>query len=316
MTKNKTAAVSGAHRLSFWQKLWRQRTLLLMALLPVTVIIVFRYIPIYGILIAFKNYKPKKGTWASPWLDPWYKNFATFFKNVNSRQVIFNTIRVGFFTLIFTFPMPIIFALALNEVRGNVFKRVTQTISYVPHFISIVVICSMLNSFGSLNGMFNDIRVFFGGTRVNMNDGDTYFLLEYIGSAIWQGVGWGSIIYLSALSNVDTSLYDVANLDGANRLQKIRHIAWPAIMPTTTVILIMNAGNIMHADFTKILLMQNATNESKLDVIATFVYREGIINGKFEYSTAVNLFSSVVSFTLVFTTNMIVRRLNPENSLW
>ena len=287
-----------------------------MSLLPLAIIIIFRYIPIYGILIAFKNYKPKKGIWGSPWLDPFWKNFNIFFKNVNSRQVIFNTLRVGFFTLIFTFPMPIIFALALNEVRGKAFKRVTQTISYVPHFISIVVICSMLNSFGSLGGIFNDIREFFGAARVNMNDGDKYFLLEYIGSAIWQGVGWGSIIYLSALSNVDTSLYDVANLDGANRLQKIRHIAWPAIMPTTTVILIMNAGNVMNADFTKVLLMQNSTNIDKLEVIATYVYRQGVLGGEFERATAVNLFSSVVSFTLVFSTNMIVRRLNPENSLW
>ncbi len=305
-----------ASQKSFWYKLWKQRTLVLMAVLPVTLLIVFKYIPIYGILIAFKNYKPKRGIMGSDWNDPVFKEFIRFFKNVNSRYIIFNTFRVGALSLLFTFPMPIIFALALNEIKGKIFKRVAQTCSYIPHFISVVVICAMLNSFGSLHGMFNDIRAFFGLARVDMNSGDTYFLLEYIGSAVWQGVGWGSIIYLSALSNIDTSLYDVANLDGANRLQKIQHIAWPTIKPTTTTILIMNAGNVMSADFQKILLMQNDSNRSKLEVLATFVYHQGIESGNFEYSTAVNLFSSLVCFALVWGTNMIVRKLNPENSLW
>ncbi len=305
-----------ASQKSFWYKLWKQRTLVLMAALPVTLLIIFKYVPIYGILIAFKNYKPKRGIMGSDWNDPVFKEFIRFFKNVNSRYIIFNTFRVGALSLLFTFPLPIIFALALNEIKGKTFKRVAQTCSYIPHFISVVVICAMLNSFGSLHGMFNDIRAFFGMARVDMNSGDTYFLVQYIGSAVWQGVGWGSIIYLSALSNVDTSLYDVANLDGANRLQKIQHIAWPTIKPTTTTILIMNAGNVMSADFQKILLLQNDSNRSKLEVLATFVYHQGIESGNFEYSTAVNLFSSLVCFALVWGTNMVVRRLNPENSLW
>lgn len=149
-----------------------------------------------------------------------------------------------------------------------------------------------------------------------MNSGSTYFLLEYVGSAVWQGIGWGSIIYLSALSNIDTTLYDVANIDGANRWRKIKNIAWPAIVPTTTVILIMNVGNILNADFTKILLMQNDTNRSELEVISTFVYQKGIVEGKFSYSTAVNLFASVICFALVFGTNQIIRKIDSENSLW
>ena len=209
-----------------------------------------------------------------------------------------------------------IYVKTLKEIKNGKFKRVAQTASYIPHFISVVVICSMLNRFGSLNGLFNDVRALFGMSRVDMNSGDTYFLLEYIGSAVWQGVGWGSIIYLSALSNIDTSLYDVANLDGANRLQKIRHIAWPTIMPTSATLLIMNAGSVMNADFQKILLMQNTTNTSKLEVLATFVYHQGIESGEFSYSTAVNLFSSVICLILVWGTNMIVRRTSPENSLW
>lgn len=149
-----------------------------------------------------------------------------------------------------------------------------------------------------------------------MNSGSAYFLLEYVGSAVWQGVGWGSIIYLAALSNIDTTLYDVANIDGANRWQKIKNIAWPTIKPTATILLIMNVGTVLNMDFTKILLMQNDTNRSALDVISTFVYQKGIVEGQFSYSTAVNLFLSVVCFALVFGTNMIVRKMNPENSLW
>ena len=212
--------------------------------------------------------------------------------------------------------MPIILALMLNEVRSKWFKRSVQTISYLPHFISIVVICSMLNTFGSLDGLFNNIRVIFGLERINMNAGTASFLPMFIGSAIWQGVGWGSIIYLSALSNVDTSLYDVANIDGANRFQKIRHICLPAILPTTTVVLILNTGNIFTQDYTKILLMMNETNRMDLEVISTYVYRMGIQDGRFEFATAVNLFVSIVSLILVVGTNYVVRFIDPEQSIW
>ena len=316
--KSKAAAVAVPRtaKKSFWKQLWRQKALVLMALIPVIMVIIFKYVPMYGILIAFKNFKAAKGVWGSDWLDPLFKNFITFFKNVNSAQIIWNTFRVGALTLLFTFPAPIIFAILLNELRGKTYKKVVQTVSYIPHFISVVVICSMLNGFGSTTGLFNDIRELLGMGRVDMNNGSKYFLLMYIGSAIWQGIGWGSIMYLSALSNVDTSLYDVANIDGANRWQKIKNIVWPTIMPTTTVLLIMNVGNVLNSDYTKILLMQNSTNRSELEVIGTFVYQKGIVEGKFAYSTAVNLFVSVICFALVFGANMITRKINPENSLW
>ncbi|MDO5422926.1 MAG: ABC transporter permease subunit [Eubacteriales bacterium] len=293
-----------------------QGTLLLMLVPGLVLLIVFKYVPMYGVLIAFKNYKASKGVWGSDWLDPLFKNFITFFKNVNCWNIIWNTIKVGVVSLVITFPAAIIFALLLNELKGNRFKKGVQTISYIPHFISVVVICSMLNGFGSTTGLFNDIREFFGMARVDMNNGSKYFMAEYVGSALWQTVGWGSIVYLSALSNVDTSLYDVANIDGANRWHKVRHIAWPAMVPTATVMLIMNVGNILNSDYTKILLMQNDTNRSALDVIGTFVYQQGIVQGKFSYATAVNLFSSIVSCILVVGANMIIRKTNPENSLW
>lgn len=301
---------------SFWQRLSRQKMLVLLTLPGMALLFLFRYLPMYGILIAVKDYKVRLGIWGSPWETPLFLNFTRFFNYVNFWQVLLNTLKVGVVSLIFTFPAPIIFALLLNELRGKLFKRTVQTISYIPHFISVVVVVGMLTGFGSMNGLFNQIRTAFGLEVVDMNWGDTYFLLMYVGSAVWQGIGWGSIIYLSALSNVDPTLYDVANIDGANRFQKVRHIAWPTIKPTATIMLILSTGNVLSADYYKILLMQNSSNTSLIDVIGTYVYRIGIEGGQFEYATAVNLFVSVISIILVLSANMVTRKLSPENSLW
>ena len=300
--------------LGFFRLLWKQRTLVALCVLPMTLLFIFSYGPMYGVLIGFKNYLPGFGILSSPWVG--FKHLQEIFGNVNCLKIILQTVKVGVFALIFTYPMPIILALSLNEVASKWLKRSVQSISYLPHFISVVVICTMLNEFGSLNGLFNDIRKLFGAQAVNMNEGTRYFMLFYIGSAIWQGAGWGSIIYLSALSNVDTSLYDVANIDGANRFQKIRHVALPAILPTTTMVLILNSGNILSQDFTKILLLQNNTNRTDLDVISTYVYTQGLTMGRFDYATAVNLMVALVSLILVLTTNTIVRAIDPEQSIW
>lgn len=313
---NTTSIPYAAKKKTFWQLLWKQKALCIMALAPMIMLIIFKYVPMYGILIAFKNYKASKGVWDSNWLEPVLKNFIKFFKNVNSGQIIWNTLKIGVLNLLFTFPAAIIFAILLNELRGKVFKSAVQTISYIPHFLSVVVICSMLNGFGSTTGLFNDVRDLLGMARVDMNNGSQYFLPLYLGSQVWQTVGWSSIMYLSALSNVDVTLYDVANIDGANRWQKIKNIIWPTIKPTTTILLIMNLGNVLNSDYTKILLMQNDTNRSQLEVIGTFVYQKGIVEGKFSYAAAVNLFISVIGFALVFGANMITRKINPENSLW
>lgn len=301
---------------TYIRRLVRQWPLLMLCVPALALIILFKYVPIYGVLIAFKNYRPNRGVWDSAWLTPFYENFVRFFNDPNCWNIIWNTIKVGLVSLAFTYPAPIIFALLMNEVRLKWFKRSVQTISYIPYFISAVVVVGMLAEFGSVGGLFNQIRGMLGMEAINMNQGNTYFLGMYVGSAVWQGMGYGAIIYLAALANVDTSLYDVANIDGANRWQKVRHICLPAILPTTTVLLIMNTGNILTQDFTKILLMQNDSNRSMLDVISTFVYRYGIEQGQFSYTTAVNLLVSLVSLVLVFTTNMIVRKVSPENSLW
>lgn len=300
----------------YMKRLIKQWPLLALCIPALTLIIIFKYVPIYGVLIAFKNYRPNRGVWDSAWLTPFYQNFQRFFEDPNSWSIIWNTLKVGLVTLVFTYPAPIIFALLLNEIRTKWFKRTVQTVSYIPYFISVVVVVGMLTEFGSVGGLFNQIRELFGMTAINMNQGSEYFLTMYIGSAIWQGMGYGAIIYLAALANVDTSLYDVANIDGANRWQKVKHICLPAILPTTTVLLILNTGNILSQDFTKILLMQNDSNRSMLDVISTFVYRNGIVQGQFSYTTAVNLLISIVSLILVFSTNMVVRKTSPENSLF
>jgi ABC-type polysaccharide transport system, permease component len=300
----------------FSKTLWKQRELVLLTIPAMVLIIIFKFGPMYGILIALKHFKTRLGIWNSPWEDPLFANFIRFFNYVDCGTVIWNTVRVGVVSLLFTFPAPIIFALLLNEIRVKWFKSSVQTISYIPYFISVVVIVGMLNSFGSVDGIFNTIRSLIGLAPVNMNSGSKYFLLMYVGSAVWHGMGWGSIMYLAALSNVDTSLYDVANIDGANRWQKMKNIAWPTILPTTTILLIMNTGYVLQSDYTKVLLMQNDTNRSLIDVIGTYVYRVGIAQGEFEYATAVNLFISVASLILVYGTNRVTRKLSPENSLW
>ena len=292
---------------------WQFLVLCLPALL---LTFIFKYMPMYGILIAFKNYRPNRGVWGSEWLDPVLQNFTRFFSTPNCWDIIGNTFKIGIVSLIFMYPAPILFALLLNEIRNRHYKKIVQTISYIPHFVSTVVLVGMLTGFASVDGMFNQIRELFGLAAVNMNEGDRYFLLLYVGSAVWQGMGWGSIIYLSALTNVDTSLFDVGDVDGANRWHKMMHIDLPAILPTTMVMIILNTGTVLTQDYTKILLMQNDTNRSLIEVVSTFVYRMGIEQGQFGYTTAVNLLIAVVSFFLVFVTNVIVRKISPENSLW
>jgi putative aldouronate transport system permease protein len=300
----------------FLRTLYKQRYLLLLCLPALALVVIFKYGSLYGVLIAFKNYKVSQGVWGSAWLDPWYKNFATFFRNPAAGRLIWNTLRIGVINMAFSFPAPVVFAILLNEVRGRKLKKTVQTISYIPHFISVVVVVGMLNSFSAVDGPFNDLRALLGLARVNMNEGSAYFLLRFVGSGVWQTFGWSSIIYLAALSKVDPTLYDVASIDGANRWHKIWNITWPTILPTTIILLIMNMGSVLNSDYQKILLMQNDTNRSALDVISSFVYREGIQGARFEYTTAVNLLLSLVAFALVFATNQVTRKINAENSLW
>lgn len=301
------------HHNSLLKELIKQRYLFFMVLPGFLVVLIFNYFPMYGILIAFKDYNAAKGVIGSPWVG--LKHFEMFFANPKALLLLKNTFLLGLYMLIFTFPAPIILALLLNEIKHSLFKRTVQTISYIPHFISVVVIVGMIAEFSSTDGIFNTILGMFGMEPRPLLAYDRYFRPLYVLSEVWQRMGWGSIIYLAAISGVDPTLYDVASIDGANRWQRMRNITWPTILPTTTILLILNMGTIIGYDFQKILLMYNERIYNVADVISTYVYREGIQFARFDYTTAIGLFLSVISFIFVFVANLISRKVS-ENSLW
>ena len=230
-------------------------------------------------------------------------------------RLIRNTFLLSTMGLIFSFPAPVIFALALNELRSNKFKRVAQTISYLPYFISTVVLVGILMTLFSYDGIINSVITFLGGSTQNFFNDPKWFRTLYIGSGIWQGVGWGSIIYLAALSGVPTELYEAAAIDGANRWKQMLHITLPSLVPTMTILMIMNLGNMLNIGFEKVYLMYNPGIYETADVISTYVYRRGIIGMDYSYSTAVGLFNSVVSLILIAIANAISRKVT-ETSLW
>jgi putative aldouronate transport system permease protein len=278
------------------------------------VIVVFSYVPMYGVQIAFRDYRTARGIMGSPWVG--WKHFITFFTNPFALRTIKNTFLLGIYSFLWGFPAPIILAILINEIRNRRFKKIVQTISYLPYFLSMVIIVGMLKTFAAYpSGLFNNIVTFFGQEPVFFFGKPEWFRTLYIASGIWQGVGWGTIIYLAALTGVDPQLYDAAAIDGANRFQRIWNISLPAISPTISVLLILNTGSILATNFEKVLLMYNPNIYSVADIISTYVYREGIVNAQFSYTTAVGLFTSVISFILLFITNTLSDRLS-GNSLW
>jgi len=297
----------------FIQSFWRQKYLYLMVLPGFLIVLIFAYFPMYGVLIAFKDYNVAKGIWGSEWVG--FKYFHEFMNNPIALRTVKNTLILGVYSLLFGFPAPIVLALLLNEIRVLAFKKFVQTVSYFPHFISTVIIVGMLKEFTSLDGMFNSIASWFGKEPVNFITEPQYFRTLFVGSGIWQGIGWGTILYLAALSNADPTLYDVASIDGANRWQKMKHISLPAIMPTTIILFILSIGGILGTDFMKVMLMYNPGTYETADVIGTYVYRVGLEGGRFEYSAAVGLMLSLVSFLFVLATNRLSRKFS-ETSLW
>lgn len=277
------------------------------------IVLIFNYLPMYGVLIAFKDYSVAKGIWGSPWVG--FKYFTQFFDNPMALRTIKNTVLLGVYSLLWGFPAPIILALLFNELRNMIFKRFVQTVSYFPHFISTVIIVGMVKEITSIDGLVNDITGFFGIDPISFLTESQFFRTIFISSGIWQGIGWGTILYLAALSNVDPTLYDVASIDGANRWDKMKNISLPSILPTTVILFILAIGGILGNDFTKIMLMYNPGIYETADVIGTYVYREGLEGGRFEYATAVGLMLSAVSFCLIFITNSIVKKFS-DSSLW
>lgn len=294
-------------------RIWKSKDYYLMLLPAVILVIMFNYAPLYGLQIAFKNYKVSLGVGGSPWIG--LKNFTDFFQSYYFGTLLKNTLLLSLYTLVVGFPIPIIIALILNELKGN-FKKFTQTVLYAPHFISVVVLVSILNAMLSPSqGVVNTILEMFGMERNYFMANPEYFRHLYVWSGVWQGMGWGAIIYLAALSGVDPSLHEAADMDGATRIQKIVHINLPAIMPTIIIMLILRMGEIASVGYEKVYLMQNSMNVETAEVISTYVYKRGIINSNYSFSTAVDLFNNVVNVILVLIANEISKRVS-ETSLF
>lgn len=271
--------------------------------------IVFHYLPMYGVIIAFKNFSPAKGILGSQWIG--LEHFKMFFGSDYAWRVIRNTLQISFYTLVFGFPVPIMLALLINEVRNTHFKKLVQTFSYLPHFISTVVICGMLVDFCARDGLFGTVL----GIHENLLSVPEFFKTIFVGSGIWQTAGWNTIIYLAALTGIDTGLYEAAKIDGAGRFRQTLAVTIPGIMPTIVTLLILQIGRVMNVGFEKIILLYNPLTYETADVISSFVYRKGLIEFNYGYSTAVGLFNSVINFLLVVLANSISRRVN-DTSLW
>ncbi len=287
--------------------------LYLMFILPLAFYIIFCYAPMYGIMIAFKKYNIMRGIMGSPWIGMRY--FQEFLADPYFWKLVKNTILLNFYNLLFSFPAPIILALLLNELKNEKFKKLTQSVSYLPHFISTVVICGMITNFFTTDGAVNNILAQLGFERIQFLMKPEWFRPIYIGSGIWQQVGWGSIIYLAALAGADVQQYEAALIDGAGRWKRMLHITLPAIVPTIMIMLILALGSIMSVGFEKILLLYNGSTYETADVIATYVYRRGLLGSDFSYATAVGLFQSVIGLIFISGANLISKRVS-ETSLW
>lgn len=277
------------------------------------ILLLFNYLPMFGIAISFMDYNPSAGILNSPWVG--WKHFSNFVEDPYFFRIVRNTFLLGAYTLLFAFPVPILLALLLNEARWNMFKRITQTISYLPYFISTVVVIGIMKSFVSLDGFINTILKSFGLEPIIFLMEAEWFRTLYIGSGIWQSAGFAAIIYLAALAGIDTDMYEAANIDGANRWQKLIRITIPAIFPTIVVMFILAVGGILGNDFTKIFLLYSPSTYETADVISTYVYRQGIQNASFSYSSAIGLMNAVISLFFLITANNLSRKLS-ENSLW
>lgn len=296
------------------RRMWRNKELYLLILPVIIYYLVFHYKPMYGLIIAFQDYSPRRGIWGSDWVG--LQNFKDFFGGIYFWRLLRNTLTISLSTLIFGFPAPIILALLVNELRSKLFSRITQTITYMPHFVSMVVLCAMIREFIKEDGFITELLIkFFGYDGKNLLSRAAYFTPIYVITNIWQGVGWGSIVYLAALTGIDMELYEAARVDGAGRWKQTIHITIPSIMPTIIIMLIMRMGQIMSIGHEKIILLYNEGIYETADVISTYVYRMGIINRQYSFSAAVGMFNSVVNFILVIGANQISKKVS-ETSLW
>jgi putative aldouronate transport system permease protein len=284
------------------------------AAVPVLYAFVFAYIPMGGIILAFKDYSIRKGIWGSDWVGLTY--IKQFLASPSSKKVIWNTFMLGVYSLMVNFPIPILLAIGVNEIKCIKYKKVIQMVTYAPYFISTVVMVGMMMQMMDLRtGIFNTIITNFGLEPINFFGKESLFRSVYVWSGLWQTAGYSAIIYIAALAGVSPELQEAAICDGASRLQRIRYVDLPSIKPTVITMLIFNCGSIMGIGFDKVYLMQNSLNAGKSEVIATFVYKVGLVNSDFGFATAAGLFQSIVSFSLLIFVNYICKKIT-ETSLW
>lgn len=282
---------------------WRLYTFVV---LPVLFLLIFRYVPMLGNVIAFRRFRPGGSIFGDEWVGLYYVQM--FIQDATFWNVFTNTVILGGLTLAICFPLPIILALMLNELRSRVFKRWVQTITYLPHFMSIVIVAGMVLQLTALNGTVNQVVEALGGDKIPFMQRPDWFRDIYVTSEIWQTVGWGTILYLAALTTIDEQLYEAARIDGANRWKQTWHITLPGIRPTMVVLLILNIGNFMQVGFEKVLLLYNPLTYSTADVISTYLYRVGITSGSYSYAAAIGLFEALIGLVLVLSANQISKR--------
>lgn len=292
-------------------KCWQLYLFLIPALIYFAV---FCYGPMYGVQLAFKDYNAVAGITGSPWVG--MQNFNRFFNSYQFKQLLGNTVILSLYQLIVSFPIPIILALALNQVRNEKYKKVVQTVTYAPHFISIVVLVGMLNIFFSTRGgVVNQFVEAMGNDPILFMGQEKYFRHLYVWSGVWQSMGWSAIIYLAALAGVSPELHEAAIMDGASKLKRVWHIDLPTIMPTIVILLVLNFGQVMSVGFEKAFLMQNSLNIGTSEIISTYVYKVGLLNAQYGFSTAVGLFNSVINCTLLVVVNKVAKKLG-QSGLW
>lgn len=302
-SKKKEPALVPAHRKPLKTRLKDNWQLYLLLLIPVLITIIYKYGPMYGIQIAFRDFTPSGGITGSKWVG--LKWFERFFSSPNCWRMIKNTVLLSLYSLLWSFPVPIILALALNQLRFHKLKRVVQTVLYAPHFISTMIICGMLRIFLSPSGGL--INLIFG-TSIDFLNQSSMFRTIYVASGIWQEAGWGTIIYLATLSSVDTSLYEAAKVDGASVFQRILHIDLPALVPMAVLQLILSASNLMNVGFEKVFLLQTDLNIETSDIIAVYVYEQGIQRTQYSYTTAIGLFNKAVNIILLIIVSRIAKK--------
>ncbi|MBQ8525455.1 MAG: sugar ABC transporter permease [Clostridia bacterium] len=311
--KSNNLSVQPLHKKSLLKRMAEYKHIYIILLPTLLYYLIFKYIPMFGNVIAFQKYSITKGIFESRFVG--MKNFVDFLTNYKFWELLRNTLSINFYDLLFGFPAPILLALLLNEVRVLWFKKSVQTITYMPHFISTVVVCSLILTFVSSDGMINSLRALFGAESISFMTEPKYFYTIYVASGIWQGVGWGSIIYIATMSSIDMELYEAATIDGAGRFKQALYITLPGISETIVILLIMRVGQMLSLGYEKIILLYNPSIYETADVISTYVYRRGLIEGDYSYSAAVGMFNSVINFILLMTANTVSKKLK-GSGLW